>query len=181
MPLRNLTLRNRQRVKRLDLRLLRRVVRELLVYSGNPPAFDLGVYVVGAVEMTRINEGFLQHLGSTDVITFDYQDPAAPEFLHGEIFVCIDEAIKLAPRFRTNWQCELVRYVVHGVLHLQGFDDHHAARRRVMKREEARRLQHLVRSFDLARLQAATVRSREPRAHRASVSAKHGSQRLRRA
>jgi probable rRNA maturation factor len=153
MPHRKLTLRNRQRVKPLDLRLLRRVVLELLDQSEVPPAFDLGVYVVGEAEMTHLNETFLRHGGSTDVITFDYNDPAAPEFLCGEIFVCVDEALLQAPRFRATWQCELVRYIVHGLLHLQGFDDHHPARRRRMKREEAHRLQHLMRSFNLARLQ----------------------------
>ena len=43
--------------------------------------------------------------------------------LHGEIFICVDEAIRQARRFGTIWQSEIVRYLIHGVLHLLGFDD----------------------------------------------------------
>ena len=41
----------------------------------------------------------------------------------GKSFVCLDEAVRQARRFHTTWQSELVRYVVHGVLHLLGYDD----------------------------------------------------------
>ena len=43
--------------------------------------------------------------------------------LHGEIFICVDEAVLQARKFRTSWQSEIVRYLVHGVLHLLGHDD----------------------------------------------------------
>ena len=43
-------------------------------------------------------------------------------FLHGEIFICVDEAIPQAKEFRTSWQSEIVRYIVHGVLHLLGHE-----------------------------------------------------------
>ena len=58
--------------------------------------------------------------------------------LHGEIFVCVDEAVLQARKFGTSWQSEIVRYIVHGVLHLLGFDDSSAGARRKMKREENR-------------------------------------------
>ena len=72
--------------------------------------------------------------------------------LHGELFICVDEAIRQARRFRTTWQSELVRYVVHGVLHLLGHDDHHAADRRKMKREENRLVRLMARRFAFTRL-----------------------------
>jgi rRNA maturation RNase YbeY len=128
-------------------------------------SFDLGLYLVGAAEMTRLNETFLRHAGSTDVITFDYADHttfAQPQRfkprvtrhvpLHGEIFVCLDEARIQARRFRTTWQAELARYVVHGVLHLLGYDDRRAPDRRKMKREENRLLCRIEHSFTFAGL-----------------------------
>jgi probable rRNA maturation factor len=64
----------------------------------------------------------------------------------------VDEAILQARRFRTTWQSELVRYLIHGVLHLFGHDDHHAVARRKMKREENRLFKSLSARFALSRL-----------------------------
>jgi probable rRNA maturation factor len=72
--------------------------------------------------------------------------------LHGELFICLEVAVAQARGFRTNWQTELARYVVHGVLHLRGFDDLQPAKRRKMKREEDRLLGQLSRRFDLKQL-----------------------------
>ena len=69
---------------------------------------------------------------------------AQPE-LHGELFVSIDDAVAQARRFGTSWQAELVRYVVHGLLHLQGHDDRAPAVRRKMKRVEDRLVRALAR------------------------------------
>jgi len=81
--------------------------------------------------------------------------------LHGEIFICLDDAVSQARRFRTTWQTELVRYLVHGVLHLLGYDDATSGDRRAMKRAENRWLRSLSRQFSfrqLARTGAATPR-----------------------
>jgi len=43
--------------------------------------------------------------------------------LLGEIYICVDEAVLQARKFGTSWQSEVIRYLVHGVLHLLGFDD----------------------------------------------------------
>lgn len=153
----HLTIRNRQRVRALDLRLFREIVRHLLAEMAPLAGAELGVFVLAAPEMTRLNETYLHHAGATDVITFDYSEPAAgvatgARQLHGEIFVCLDEAIRQARRFRTRWPAELVRYVIHGVLHLLGHDDHRIRRRRRMKREENRLLRQLAARFPLSRL-----------------------------
>lgn len=150
-----LTLRNRQRTRAVATHRLRRIIRCLLTDLLAIQTADLGVFIVAAPEMARLNERFLGHAGTTDVITFDYADAAAvhsvPE-LHGEIFVCLDEAVTQARRFRTSWPAELVRYIVHGVLHLRGYTDQVPAARRRMKREEDRLLRALARSFVLSRL-----------------------------
>jgi probable rRNA maturation factor len=95
-----------------------------------------------------VNETFLKHEGSTDVITFDHaKESKRRQQIHGELFVCIDDAITQARQFKTSWQSEVVRYVVHGVLHLLGHDDLKPAARRKMKREENRLLRKLSGKF----------------------------------
>jgi probable rRNA maturation factor len=139
-------LRNRQRGRRLDLRLLRRIVRALLQEVLGYREYELDIHIVGGAEITRLNEEFLRHQGATDVITFDYA-AAGTRRLHGEIFVCLPEALAQARRFRTTWQRELVRYVVHGVLHLCGYDDRTTAERRRMKRAEDAALRQLAAQY----------------------------------
>ena len=65
-------------------------------------------------------------------------------------YFCLDEAVKQAREFRTTWQSELARYVVHGVLHLRGYDDLAPAPRRRMKREENRLVRKLALHFGLS-------------------------------
>ncbi|HEV2453507.1 MAG TPA: rRNA maturation RNase YbeY, partial [Verrucomicrobiae bacterium] len=71
--------------------------------------------------------------------------------IHGEIFVCVAEAERQAKLFGTNWRSELVRYVVHGVLHLMGHDDLQPVARKKMKRVEGRLVRELSRLFALSK------------------------------
>jgi probable rRNA maturation factor len=140
----NVSIANRQQTRAIDLRMLRRIVHTLLSELLQTGHRELGISFVASPEMTRLNETFLRHAGSTDVITFDYSSYESritnhESRLHGEIFICVDEAVIQARRFRTSWQSELVRYIVHGVLHLLGFDDARPVRQG-MKSEENRLL-----------------------------------------
>jgi probable rRNA maturation factor len=148
----SVTVHNRQRVRSVDTRFLRGVTRWLLNDVLQVQKFELTVCVVGPEEMTRLNETFLKHKGSTDVLAFDYSENTEPTSVLGEICVCAEEAVIQSARFRTDWRSELVRYVVHGTLHLLGYDDHGLAARRQMKRVENQALKRLAARFDLKQL-----------------------------
>jgi probable rRNA maturation factor len=177
----SLTLYNRQRTRPLNLPQLRSIARHLLQHELSLISYDLAVHFVAAPEMTRLNEAHLHHSGSTDVITFNYSEhlilgQASPSprgegrdegelnpgartatnathpFIFGEIFICLDEALIQARRFRTTWQSEVVRYLVHGVLHLLGHDDLRPTARRRMKREESRLLRTISKRFNFRAL-----------------------------
>jgi probable rRNA maturation factor len=156
--------------------LLRQIVQALLHETWPEGSLDLAIYLVSAPEITRLNETFLKHKGPTDVITFDYAETVGrasrlsnsearlpprgdkqdtcPTSLHGEIFVCLDEVVSQARRFHATWQSELVRYAVHGVLHLLGYNDQDRRARRRMKAAEDALVRRLARQFvfnDLSR------------------------------
>ena len=170
----NIVIANRQRTRKINLRLLKQISNALLVELKIEKA-ELGINLVSAKKMADLNWKFLQHEGSTDVITFSYADnveqaanlsrsqiqnpidrlEACPT-LRGEIFICVDEAIWQAKKFKTTWQSEIVRYIVHGVLHLLGHDDSRPAARRKMKRDENRRLAGLSKKFSLAQIGGAS-------------------------
>ncbi len=147
-----LAIQSRQRVRKVNIKLLKEIVSALLQENLALANYELGIHLVAAREMAGINWQYLQHEGSTDVITFDHLFAVQSQTVHGEIFVCIDDAIKQAREFGTTWQSEIVRYVVHGILHLLGHDDLAPAKRREMKREENRLLRQLTRQFNLRKL-----------------------------
>ncbi len=142
---------NRQQTCRLKLPLLRRIITELLKECSFEKKVELSFCLVTPSKITRLNEDFLKHGGPTDVITFDYSHPGREE-ISGEVFVCIEEAVLQAIRYRTFWQSEVVRYLIHGVLHLCGYDDQRAPARREMKRAEDKLLAKIGGKFDLRQL-----------------------------
>jgi probable rRNA maturation factor len=167
----SLFIKNQQRTYPINIRYLRWMTKVLLRDLLWIEEYDLGIYIVRADKMAEINQTHLQHEGPTDVITFDYGDKefsvsrsgfrvAQPETsnlkpetrLHGELFICIDVAIAQAREFRTTWQSELIRYVIHGVLHLLGYDDLKPELRRILKREENRLVKKLAESYPPAKL-----------------------------
>lgn len=143
---------NRQRTLALDRALLRRVARGLLEDLAGRRDYELGVHFIGTEEMAGLNEEFLGHHGSTDVITFNHQEDARSEKLYGEIFISADDALVHARRFRVRWPLEVTRYLVHGVLHLEGCNDTDPVSRRTMKRRENKLLKELSLRFDLSKL-----------------------------
>jgi len=156
-----ITVSNRQRRKKINARFLKRVVAALFEELKIDEA-ELGIHLVAAKEMARVNWQFLQHEGSTDVITFDHSDSddasargVTIRAIHGELFICVDDAVKQSKEFKTTWQSEVVRYLAHGILHLLGYDDLKADLRRAMKREENRLMRMLERRFSLAQLSRA--------------------------
>jgi probable rRNA maturation factor len=149
-----LRLANRQKTRPVDRRLLRRMARCLLEELSPHHSYEIAVHLIGATEMTRLNQTYLRHEGSTDVLTFNHLEGALTDNLYGEIFISVDDALIHARRFGVSWQSEIVRYLAHGLLHLEGFDDTAPGPRREMKRRENKLLKELSRRFDLGKVGA---------------------------
>jgi probable rRNA maturation factor len=157
--MKELQLRNRQRERRLDTGLLRRIARALLEEELGIEQYELAIHLLSAPKMAQLNERFLEHSGSTDVITFDYRDGYTEDIargaeLAGEIYISVTDALRQAHEFSTTWQEEIARYMIHGVLHLRGYDDASAAKRRVMKREENRLTRRIGKRFPISQIAA---------------------------
>jgi len=155
-----LTIRSRQKSHTVDAWLLRRLAKWALAETesgqvAKPVSHELGVYLVGPVEMAKANERYLQHDGPTDVITFDYGTPGAapkPGPVLGDIFICPVVAEEFAGELKTSWTEEVVRYLIHGILHLRGYDDSAPGPCRTMKREENRLMKLAAERFPLSSL-----------------------------
>lgn len=99
---------------------------------------EVRVGVVGDVEMARAHEEFLDVAGTTDVLTFDASEPGPDgrPVLDVDIMVCLDEARRQGASHGHAPERELLLYVVHGVLHCLGFDDHDEEAAAAMHRRE---------------------------------------------
>lgn len=83
---------------------------------------SVGVVLAGHETVSRLNREYLEHDYETDVMSFplgETDDPA----IEGEIYVDLDTAAERAPEFDVTPAEEARRYLVHGLLHLIGYDD----------------------------------------------------------
>lgn len=80
-----------------------------------------------------VNMKYLQHDYFTDIITFDYCEK---NILSGDLFISIDSVRENSVFFGTEFTDELNRVIVHGLLHLIGYDDHTEADQKVMREKE---------------------------------------------
>ena len=88
---------------------------------------------VNSEEMIKINSKYLNHNYSTDIITFNY---AEKNDLDGEIYISIDDTASNAKRYSVSFFEEVLRNIIHGFLHLLGYDDKHKKNKVIMKRLE---------------------------------------------
>ena len=68
----------------------------------------------------KINLEHLQHDTLTDIITFNYCED---DFINSDIFISVDRVKENAGLFKTSFENELSRVMIHGILHLVGYDD----------------------------------------------------------
>ena len=83
--------------------------------------------------LLTINRQFLQHDFFTDIITFDYSEKTKVE---GELFISIDRVKENAHSFKQPFEKELMRTIIHGILHLCGYTDKTAADKKTMRAKE---------------------------------------------
>jgi probable rRNA maturation factor len=83
---------------------------------------EVFIWLISDPRMALLHRKFLGQSGPTDVLTFQ----------HGEIFISAQTARRHARAFGNSLMCELKLYIVHGLLHLHGFDDRTTAEARKM-------------------------------------------------
>ncbi|MHC2070329.1 rRNA maturation RNase YbeY [Bremerella sp. T1] len=128
-----INLSNRQNQFSVPMELFEQAVQE--VFSGEGfPRGEVGIAVVDNTEIHEFNNRFLQHDYPTDVITFPMDDDDG--FLSGEIMISAEYAAEEAQQHGWTAEHEMTLYVVHGCLHLTGYDDHSDEDRAEMRRLE---------------------------------------------
>lgn len=102
---------------------------------------SLEINFISSDKIYKINSEYLNHNFTTDIITFNYSNQQKK--LDGEIFISIDDASENAKKYNVDLQEELARLIIHGILHLLGFDDQHKKDKIKMKQQENKLLNTL--------------------------------------
>jgi probable rRNA maturation factor len=123
-------------------------------------AGELTFVFVNSSQIKSLNKKYLGHLYATDVLAFDFTGRtlsgyeksrhakgcsccSSDNILWGDIIISTDAIIQNTKRFKTTASRELALYVVHGLLHLLGYDDHKNADIKAMRLKEEELLQYL--------------------------------------
>ncbi len=95
---------------------------------------SLVINFVTADQIKPINKEYLGHNYSTDIITFNYSGENYT--LDGEIFISLDDASLFAKKYNVSLENEILRLIIHGFLHMIGYDDKVEKDKKKMKRLE---------------------------------------------
>ncbi|MBP7214635.1 MAG: rRNA maturation RNase YbeY [Candidatus Kapabacteria bacterium] len=91
-------------------------------------------------EIKEINNRFLHHNSPTDVLSFNFEE----ENLEGEIYISIETAEQQAKEYKVSLTNELLRLLIHGILHLLGYEDNTIKKRKIMHNLEDKYLQKIL-------------------------------------
>lgn len=102
---------------------------------------ELRIVFVDDDKIHNLNKRFLRHDKVTDVLSFPLEEQEG--VIEGEIYVCIDQAERQAREYGVSIHQEISRLVIHGLLHLIGYDDTTPAKKSAMKEKEDSYLEQL--------------------------------------
>jgi len=116
-----------------------KVIREEKMIPG-----DLNFVFTNNKNLREINVKFLKRDHNTDVITFNYN---FKNKINGEIYISIETVKSNALKYIVNLEEEVIRVMIHGVLHLCGFDDKTKGEKKLIRRIEDARLNDYLKYY----------------------------------
>ncbi|MDD5452130.1 MAG: rRNA maturation RNase YbeY [Desulfovibrionales bacterium] len=138
---------NKQKTIRIDRRKIREKAEKLLRNLAHPDA-ELSILFVNDEEITRLNELYLKRSGPTNVISFPMQSPDLPGIhpeILGDVVISMETAGREAGQEDISLEAKTDWLLVHGILHLLGYDHEKAKDARAMFKKEKEMLDILRR------------------------------------
>ncbi|MGK9369042.1 rRNA maturation RNase YbeY [Melioribacter sp. Ez-97] len=118
---------------KISKKVIHKIVK-LLKDENKLKIINLEINIVDIKSIVELNKKYLNHNYATDVISLNYSENSS--IIDGEIFICYYVAEENAKKYGVTFDDELKRLVIHGILHLIGYDDTTEKLRREMKLKE---------------------------------------------
>lgn len=128
-------------VKISNRRAIKRWIQQVLKEKGKE-AGDINIVLCNSDYVLELNKKYLNHNYQTDVITFPYSHPDELR-LSGDVFIDVQTVAKNATLYRQTMSNELLRVIIHGILHLTGMNDQTEEELKLMRRAEDRALEQI--------------------------------------
>ena len=144
-PTTTVHLANRQKDMKLSMPVVRTLVQQVLLLQNNC-CRELSIYFVTERRICDLHNQFFNDPTPTDCISF----PIDSQLL-GEVFVCPKTALSYSTKHDKDPHEEVVLYVIHGILHLLGYDDLEPSQRRTMRKKEKSCMAHCKTIIDSLR------------------------------
>ena len=125
---------NQQKIKRISLKSLHKYLKKIAGLL-NISSKKISILLCDNKLIKKLNKKYLKRDSPTDVIAFPLSDRLEPDYL-GEVVVSLEKAAQAALGLGLRWQDELMLYVVHGILHLLGYDDRTKEKRKVLEKKQ---------------------------------------------
>ncbi len=131
-----ITLRNLQKRICLTPSQVKKTILKVLSSEGIRKSGEIAVCLVDDRHIKGFNKRFLGKSYPTDVLAFDISGEKDKFF--SDIIISVDTAVSNSKYFNTNPEYELRLYLVHGVLHLSGYEDNTKSKKKFMEEKAAR-------------------------------------------
>ncbi|MBE7443944.1 MAG: rRNA maturation RNase YbeY [Planctomycetia bacterium] len=114
---------NLQKRYPIDKNKIKKLVRNVLKVEKKDKDAELNIVFIDNKGIKEMNRNFLGHTYATDVLSFAYHEPLRENAVTGEIIVSVEMAAQRAQKCGYSIEGETALYLVHGLLHLFGYDD----------------------------------------------------------
>lgn len=121
---------------KIKKRLINRWIKAVAATYGRKVG-DIGYMFVDDEKILEVNNDYLGHDYYTDIITFDYDED---DIISGDLVISLDTVRTNAEQFGKEYQDELHRVIIHGILHLCGINDKGPGEREIMEENENKAL-----------------------------------------
>lgn len=137
---------NHQSTLSIDSRSVRKLVREVIAFEGKNYD-EVAIHFVEMQEISELHNKFFNDPSPTDCISFPVDDEnlngSELYCVMGDLFVCPATAVEYGSKHQKDPYEEVTLYIVHGLLHLMGYDDLDILERKEMRKAEKKQMLHL--------------------------------------